>query len=165
MLTSRLKRGSFQRCFSGACARTIAAGSSHSLPGIGNRKLSGPPLGTENRELENWFWFLYLSIVVPAYNESARLGASLEKILSYIAQQKWSAEVIVVNDGSRDDTAGIVRRLAQENSVLRLVENPGNRGKGYSVRNGMLQARGRVVVFSDATSLLRSRNFPNFSKR
>jgi dolichyl-phosphate beta-glucosyltransferase len=91
-----------------------------------------------------------LSIVVPAYNESARLGASLEKILSYIAQQKWSAEVIVVNDGSRDDTADIVRRLAKNNPALRLVENPGNRGKGYSVRNGMLQARGSVVVFSDA---------------
>jgi glycosyltransferase involved in cell wall biosynthesis len=90
------------------------------------------------------------SIVVPAYNESARLGASLEKILSYIAQQGWAAEVIVVNDGSADDTAEIVRRLAQKNSVLRLVENPGNRGKGYSVRNGMLRARGQVVVFSDA---------------
>jgi len=92
------------------------------------------------------------SIVVPAYNESARLGSSLDKILSYIARQKWSAEVevIVVNDGSRDDTAQIVRRLAQKNSALRLVENPGNRGKGYSVRNGMLQARGQVVVFSDA---------------
>jgi dolichyl-phosphate beta-glucosyltransferase len=90
------------------------------------------------------------SIVVPAYNESARLGASLEKILSYIAQQKWPAEVIVVNDGSSDDTAEIVRRLAKNNLTLRLVENPGNRGKGYSVRNGMLQARGRVLVFSDA---------------
>ena len=92
------------------------------------------------------------SIVVPAYNESARLGASLGKILSYIAQQKWSAqvEVIVVNDGSLDDTAAIVRRLAESNPALRLVENPGNRGKGYSVRNGMLQARGGVVIFSDA---------------
>lgn len=90
------------------------------------------------------------SIVVPAYNESARLGASLDKILSYIAEQKWSAEIIVVNDGSRDDTAEIVRCLAKNNSALRLVENPGNRGKGYSVRNGMLQARGSVVVFSDA---------------
>jgi dolichyl-phosphate beta-glucosyltransferase len=92
------------------------------------------------------------SIVVPAYNESARLGASLEKILTYVARQRWSAEVevIVVNDGSRDDTAEIVRRLAKNNPGLRLVENPGNRGKGYSVRNGMLQSRGRVVVFSDA---------------
>jgi dolichyl-phosphate beta-glucosyltransferase len=90
------------------------------------------------------------SIVVPAYNESARLGASLEKILSYVARQGWYVEIIVVNDGSTDDTAEIVRRLAQQNPALRLIENPGNRGKGYSVRNGMVQARGQVVIFSDA---------------
>jgi dolichyl-phosphate beta-glucosyltransferase len=90
------------------------------------------------------------SIVIPAYNESSRLGASLERILSYIAARGWAAEVIVVNDGSTDDTAEIVRRLAQNNFALRLVENPGNRGKGYSVRNGMLQAAGQIVIFSDA---------------
>jgi dolichyl-phosphate beta-glucosyltransferase len=109
---------------------------------------------SSDRNWENRNWKLILdptySIVVPAYNESARLGASLEKILGYIAQQNWSAEVIVVNDGSRDDTAEIVRRLAQSNPALRLVENPGNRGKGYSVRHGMLQAHGGVVIFSDA---------------
>ncbi len=116
---------------------------------IRNRELSGLQLGTRN-------WKLILdptySIVVPAYNESARLGGSLEKILSYLAEQGWSAEVevIVVNDGSSDDTAEIVLRLAKNNPALRLVENPGNRGKGYSVRNGMLQARGRVLIFSDA---------------
>jgi glycosyltransferase involved in cell wall biosynthesis len=93
---------------------------------------------------------LTYSVVIPAYNESARLGASLGKILSYITAQGWAAEVIVVNDGSSDNTAEIVRRLSQENSGLRLVENPGNRGKGYSVRHGMLQASGRVVIFSDA---------------
>jgi len=64
--------------------------------------------------------------------------------------QGWDAEVIVVNDGSRDETAAIVQRLAARNPVLRLVENPGNRGKGYSVRNGMLQSRGKIVLFSDA---------------
>jgi glycosyltransferase involved in cell wall biosynthesis len=90
------------------------------------------------------------SIVIPAYNESARLGASLEKILSYIEQQGWAAEVIVVNDGSSDDTADIVRRFAQKNPAVRLVDNPGNRGKAYSVRNGILQARGKMVIFSDA---------------
>jgi glycosyltransferase involved in cell wall biosynthesis len=90
------------------------------------------------------------SIVIPAYNESARLGATLEKVLSYVHQQGWDAEVIVVNDGSRDNTADIVRSFAAEDPVLRLVENPGNHGKGYSVRNGMLNARGRIVLFSDA---------------
>lgn len=90
------------------------------------------------------------SIVIPAYNESARLGATLERVLAYVHEQGWDAEVIVVNDGSRDNTAGIVRSFAARSPALRLVENPGNRGKGYSVRNGMLNARGRIVLFSDA---------------
>jgi dolichyl-phosphate beta-glucosyltransferase len=90
------------------------------------------------------------SIVIPAYNEGTRLGATLEKVLAYVREQGWDAEVIVVNDGSRDNTADLVRSFSGKNPALRLVENPGNRGKGYSVRNGVLNARGRVVLFSDA---------------
>jgi dolichyl-phosphate beta-glucosyltransferase len=90
------------------------------------------------------------SIVIPAYNEGERLGATLEKVLGYVRSQGWNAEVIVVNDGSRDNTAELVRAFAAKDPVLRLVENPGNRGKGYAVRNGMLNARGEIVVFSDA---------------
>lgn len=90
------------------------------------------------------------SIVIPAYNEGARLGATLEKVLSYTHARGWDAEVIVVNDGSRDNTSDIVREYAAANPALRLVENPGNRGKGFSVRMGMLSARGRIVLFSDA---------------
>ena len=90
------------------------------------------------------------SIVIPAYNEGQRLGETLEKVLAYVRQQGWDAEVIVVNDGSRDNTAQIVRTFAEKNRILRLVENPGNRGKGYSVRNGILNSRGDIVVFSDA---------------
>ncbi len=90
------------------------------------------------------------SIVIPAYNENARLGATLASVLSYVHSQGWDAEVIVVNDGSRDNTAEIVRSFAAKDPILRLVENPGNHGKGFSVRNGMLHARGRIVLFSDA---------------
>jgi len=90
------------------------------------------------------------SIIIPAYNEGARLDATLNKVLRYIAQQKWDAEVLVVNDGSRDNTVEIVQEHMQKNSMLRLIENPGNRGKGYSVRNGMMHARGEVLLFSDA---------------
>jgi dolichyl-phosphate beta-glucosyltransferase len=93
---------------------------------------------------------LAYSLVIPAYNESTRLGASLEEVFSYMAQHKCDAEVIVVNDGSRDNTAELVRGFAEKNPSLQLVENPGNRGKGYSVRNGMLRARGRVLLFTDA---------------
>ena len=90
------------------------------------------------------------SIVIPAYNESARLGNTLNKVLRYLHAQEWDAEVVVVNDGSQDNTADIVRALAAKDSMLRLVENPGNRGKGFSVRNGMLNARGRIILFTDA---------------
>ena len=90
------------------------------------------------------------SIVIPAYNESARLGASLEKVLGYVHAQGWDAEVIVVNDGSRDNTAEIVLDFMAKDSIVKLLENPGNRGKGYSVRNGVLHALGRIILFTDA---------------
>jgi glycosyltransferase involved in cell wall biosynthesis len=90
------------------------------------------------------------SIVIPAYNEGHRLGATLDKVLGYVREQGWNAEVVVVNDGSRDNTAELVRSFAAKDPALRLLENPGNRGKGYAVRNGMLNARGEIVVFSDA---------------
>jgi dolichyl-phosphate beta-glucosyltransferase len=90
------------------------------------------------------------SIVIPAYNESTRLGATLEKVLAYVHSQQWDAEVLVVNDGSRDNTAEIVQTFAAKDPMLRLIENPGNRGKGYSVRNGMIHAQGKIILFTDA---------------
>lgn len=90
------------------------------------------------------------SIVIPAYNEGARLTATLEKVLAYVHTQGWDAEIIVVNDGSRDNTADLVRSFARNDPMLRLLENPGNRGKGYSVRHGILNARGQIVLFTDA---------------
>ena len=90
------------------------------------------------------------SIILPAYNESARIAATLDKILHHATERCWNVEVIVVNDGSSDGTAAIVREYASSYAVLRLLENPGNRGKGYSVRNGMLHATGDILLFSDA---------------
>jgi len=89
------------------------------------------------------------SFILPAYNESERLSTSLPKVLEYVRQRRLDAEIIVVNDGSKDDTADIVRKFAAIDPCIRLLENPGNRGKGYSVRNGMLHARGDVMLFSD----------------
>ena len=91
-----------------------------------------------------------ISIVIPAYNESARLDASLNRVLAFIRQQTWDAEVIVVNDGSTDRTGEIVRAHAQKSAAVRLLENPGNRGKGYSIRNGVLNANGDLILFTDA---------------
>lgn len=93
---------------------------------------------------------LTYSFVIPAYNESERLAVSLPKVLDYVRKQPFQSEIIVVNDGSTDTTADVVRRFTNLNPDVRLLENPGNRGKGYSVRNGMLHATGDVILFTDA---------------
>jgi dolichyl-phosphate beta-glucosyltransferase len=93
---------------------------------------------------------LLYSIVIPAYNESTRIADTLAKALVYCRQRGWNVEFLVVNDGSTDGTAQMVRRLSESFPELRLLENPGNRGKGFSVRNGMLHAMGDVLLFSDA---------------
>ena len=90
------------------------------------------------------------SIVIPAYNEHARIPATLEAVLDCVRAKRWDAEIIVVNDGSTDDTVALVRRIACSAPEIRLLENPGNRGKGYSVRNGALHATGDIVMFTDS---------------
>lgn len=92
----------------------------------------------------------YYSIIVPAYNEAERIGVSLERILAHIAAANWSAEIIVVNDGSRDNTSAVVNQFVRRYPAVHLLENPGNRGKGYTVRNGMMNASGQVLLFTDA---------------
>ena len=90
------------------------------------------------------------SIIIPAYNEERRLAACLESILAYVAEQGWEAEILVVNDGSRDATAALASECAARHPTVRLLENPANRGKGYSVRHGMLEAQGELLLFTDA---------------
>lgn len=90
------------------------------------------------------------SIVIPAYNESARIGCALQAVVACIRQRGWNAEVVVVNDGSHDDTAELVRAFAANAPEVRMLQNPGNRGKGYSVRNGVLHSLGEIVMFTDA---------------
>jgi cellulose synthase/poly-beta-1,6-N-acetylglucosamine synthase-like glycosyltransferase len=94
---------------------------------------------------------LIYSIVLPAYNESQRIASSLDQILAHGDKRQWSFEVIVVDDGSTDGTAQIVDAYARKYPSLRLIESPENRGKGYSVRQGMFEARGDVLLFSDTT--------------
>ena len=91
-----------------------------------------------------------LSIVIPAYNESARIENALERVMACVEAQGWDAEVLVVDDGSSDATPDIVHQWMQRCPRLHLIQNNGNRGKGYSVRNGLLQAAGEVVMFTDA---------------
>jgi dolichyl-phosphate beta-glucosyltransferase len=91
-----------------------------------------------------------LSIIIPAFNEERRLPRTLQSIHAYLAARRLRAEVIVVDDGSTDTTAELVENSRQQYPELRLVSNGRNRGKGFSVRHGMLEARGNVTLFTDA---------------
>jgi dolichyl-phosphate beta-glucosyltransferase len=91
-----------------------------------------------------------LSIVIPSFNEELRLPGTLAHISSYILASGREIEVIVVDDGSSDRTADVANSFRGEIQRLRVVSNNENRGKGYSVRHGMMEAQGRIVLFTDA---------------
>jgi dolichyl-phosphate beta-glucosyltransferase len=94
----------------------------------------------------------HLSIVIPAFQESERIGESLRKILAYVENENLNAEVIIVDDGSKDNTAEVARKACSEfpelaTNVIRYEEN---RGKGFAVKTGLLAASGEIALFSDA---------------
>jgi dolichyl-phosphate beta-glucosyltransferase len=89
-----------------------------------------------------------ISIVIPVFNESRRIADSLSKVREFLGKTPLSFEILVVNDGSTDGTAEIVRRFEREG--VRLIHHAENRGKGYSVRSGVLKAIGTYVLFTDA---------------
>ena len=93
---------------------------------------------------------LQLSIVVPAFNEEQRLSKSLQSIQAYLKARSLRAEVLVVDDGSTDATAKVVEVSRTDFPELRLISNGRNHGKGFSVRHGMLEARGEFALFTDA---------------
>lgn len=93
-----------------------------------------------------------VSIVVPAFNESERLGATIERILTYVRDRKFEAEMIVVDDGSTDSTAEVARDAAAgfPETPTKVVRYEQNRGKGYAVKTGLIAAAADVALFSDA---------------
>lgn len=93
-----------------------------------------------------------LSIVIPAYDEQDRLGDSIRKILGYLEAEKLAAELIVVDDGSSDDTKKVAEEAGAEfpGAEVKVIRYEQNRGKGYAVRTGLMAARGDVALFSDA---------------
>jgi glycosyltransferase involved in cell wall biosynthesis len=91
-----------------------------------------------------------LSVVIPAYNEAARILNTLTRIHEYLFGSGWRFELVIIDDGSRDDTVSIIRDFARRNRNVRLIINPRNRGKGFAVRQGMLVATGELVLMCDA---------------
>jgi dolichyl-phosphate beta-glucosyltransferase len=92
----------------------------------------------------------YLSVVIPAYNEALRIGKSLESIRRHFSGKPYEIELIVVDDGSTDAMPPLLDNARGAWPVVRVLRNPANQGKGYSVRRGVLEARGRLVLFTDA---------------
>jgi dolichyl-phosphate beta-glucosyltransferase len=93
---------------------------------------------------------LDLSVVIPAFNEERRLPKAIEQIGSYLNARPLQAEMIVVDDGSSDATPKLIESYRGKYPGLRLISNGRNRGKGFSVRHGMLEARGQIALFTDA---------------
>lgn len=92
----------------------------------------------------------FLSVVIPAYNEVRRLPLTLIDVDRHLSRQKYSYEIIVVDDGSRDETADVAKRFASLVPNLRVVRYEVNQGKGNAVKVGMLEAKGRYRLFMDA---------------
>ncbi|MCB2155245.1 glycosyltransferase family 2 protein [bacterium] len=91
----------------------------------------------------------FLSVIIPAYNEEKRLPATLEQVQDYLAGQDYEWEVLVVDDGSKDRTIEVAEEVFRD-PRCRVVRNPRNMGKGATIRNGMMQARGELRLFTDA---------------
>ena len=92
----------------------------------------------------------FLTIVIPAYNEAQRIGKTLDKIRDYVKSKNSAIEIIAIDDGSSDQTSQVFRQAAGQFPAMRALRNEPNRGKGYSVRRGVLEARGQLVLFTDA---------------
>jgi len=93
---------------------------------------------------------MYLSVIIPAYNEEKRLPQTLREINKYLREQNYESEILVVSDGSTDKTAEITKSLMPEMKNLRLLKFPEKKGKGFGVRQGMLEAKGDYRIFTDA---------------
>jgi dolichyl-phosphate beta-glucosyltransferase len=92
----------------------------------------------------------YLSIVIPAYNEALRVGSTLEKVRQYAETRNYPCELVLVDDGSQDETPQILESFQEHYPKARVLRNEPNRGKGFTVRRGVLEARGEFVLFTDA---------------
>lgn len=109
-----------------------------------------------------WSQTVFLSVVIPAYNEERRLPHTLEAVLAWLRRQTFTWEVAVVDDGSRDGTAAYIRTVIQREPRVRLLQYGKNRGKGYAVRYGMLHVKGQYRLFMDADNSTAIDHFEKF---
>jgi len=93
---------------------------------------------------------LYLSVIIPSYKEGERIGRNLLEIEKYLNGKEYDYEILVIVDGSSDNTAEIAQNYSSQVKNLKVIKNPENHGKGYVVRQGLLLARGKYRVFLDA---------------
>lgn len=93
---------------------------------------------------------LQLSIVIPAFREARKIAEDIRAADKYLCSRRLSGEIIVVDDGSPDETARIAEGLVREVPTLRVISYRPNRGKGYALRTGIRAARGRIIMFADA---------------
>ena len=93
---------------------------------------------------------MYLSVVIPAYNEEKRIGISLTKIYGYLKKRKFDFEIIVIDDGSKDKTLSLLSEYSQNIPNLIVLKNESNQGKGFSVKKGVLKSKGDIILFTDA---------------
>jgi len=93
---------------------------------------------------------MYLSIVIPAYNEEGRIGTSLTEIYSFLKKRNYDFEIIVVDDGSKDKTLNLLSEYSQNIPNLIVLKNESNQGKGFSVKKGVLNSKGDIILYTDA---------------
>lgn len=93
---------------------------------------------------------MHLSVVIPIYNEATRLAPSLEKIIAYFADQSYTREIVLVDDGSSDNGLELAKALLEGRETYRIISYGSNRGKGYALRQGIIASQGDFVLFSDA---------------
>ncbi len=103
-----------------------------------------------------------LTIIIPAFNEEKRIGSTLDVIHRYFDQKSMTREIIVIDDGSNDDTAGVVNAMKRRIHDLRCIRSLPNRGKGYAVKAGVEQSRGEYVLFTDADNSTPIEEFEKF---
>lgn len=105
---------------------------------------------------------IFLSIIIPCYNEESNIGSTLDDVLNYLAHKSFSYEIIIVDDGSSDNTAAAAKRKALDFENFSIIINAENKGKGYSLRKGVPCAKGEIILFMDADNSTSIQEFDKF---